>query len=55
MTMLAVFYLDNCTKFLFYGVITAGFPQTLEIMKNLEKALKKVPCMEKSWNLKKPE
>ena len=27
-----------------------GFPRALE---NLEKAQKKVPCMEKSWNLKK--
>ena len=29
----------------------AGFPQALEIMENLENNEKKVPCMEKSWNL----
>ena len=34
---------------------TTGFPQALEITENLENPLKKVPCMEKSWNLKKPE
>ena len=32
---------------------TTGFPQALEIMENLKKSLKKAPCMEKSWNLKK--
>ena len=31
-----------------------GFPQALEIMENLENH-KKVPCLEKSWNLKNPE
>ena len=34
--------------------LDAGFPQSLEIMENLE-IIKKIPCMEKSWNLKKPE
>ena len=34
-------------------VSTAGFLQALEIMENLENHEKKVPCMEKSWNLKK--
>ena len=29
-----------------------GSPQALEILENLE-ITKKVPCMEKSWNLKK--
>ena len=29
-----------------------GFPQALEIMENLE-ITKKIPSMEKSWNLKK--
>ena len=29
--------------------------QALEIMENLENHQKKVPCMKKSWNLKKPE
>ena len=33
----------------------SGFPQALEIMENLEYHKKKIPCMEKSWNLKKPE
>ena len=32
----------------------AGFPQALVIMENLEHH-KKVTCMKKSWNLKKPE
>ena len=31
--------------------ITEGFPQALENLENH----KKVPCIEKSWNLKKPE
>ena len=31
----------------------SGFPRALEIMENLENYKKKVPCMEKSWNLKK--
>ena len=35
-------------------IIHAGFPQALKIMEHLE-SQKKVPCMEKSWNLKKPE
>ena len=30
-----------------------GFPQAQEIMESLENQKKKVPCMEKSWNLKK--
>ena len=33
----------------------SGFPQALEIMENLENHQKKVPWMEKSWNLKKSE
>ena len=33
--------------------INSGFPQALEIMENLEITKKKVPCMKKSWNLKK--
>ena len=36
-------------------MIISGFPQTLEIMETLEKHEKKVPCMEKSWNLKKQQ
>ena len=36
-----------------YAADITGFPQALEIMENLE-IHKKVPCMEKSWNLKKP-
>ena len=32
-------------------MLITGFPQALEIMENLENH-KKVPCMEKSWNLK---
>ena len=39
----------------FYYMNTLGFPRALEIMENLENYKKKVPCMEKSWNLKKPE
>ena len=35
-------------------VLSAGFSKALEIMESLENN-KKVPCMEKSWNLKKPE
>ena len=35
-----------------YDFSKTGFPQALEIMENLENH-KKVPCMEKSWNLKK--
>ena len=35
-------------------VSNSGFPQALEIMENLE-IHKKVPCIEKSWNLKKTE
>ena len=31
---------------------STGFPQALEIMENLENH-PKIPCMEKSWNLKK--
>ena len=34
---------------------SSGFPRALEIMENLENHEKKVPCMEKSWNLKNPE
>ena len=34
--------------------LPTGFPQALEIMENLENH-KKVPCLEKSWNLKKTE
>ena len=33
----------------------SGFPQALEIVENLENHKEKVPCMEKSWNLKKTE
>ena len=35
-------------------LVPSGFPQALEIMENPEN-YKKVPCMEKSWNSKKPE
>ena len=34
------------------NALPEGFPQVLEIMENLENHIKKVPCMEKSWNLK---
>ena len=36
----------------FTGKTSTEFPQGLETMENLE-ITKKVPCMEKSWNLKK--
>ena len=32
--------------------LVPGFPQVLEIMENLENH-KKVPCLKRSWNLKK--
>ena len=35
----------------FYAVELSGFPQALVNLENQEK----VPCMEKSWNLKKTE
>ena len=41
-------------KILIETFITSGFPQALEIMENLENPRKKVPCMENSWNWKKP-
>ena len=41
--------------FVFFESEKAGFPQALEIMVKPGKSLKKVPCMEKSLNLKKPE
>ena len=33
--------------------LQTGFPKALEIMENLENHKKKVPCVEKSWSLKK--
>ena len=44
---------DACPVSAVWPTILPGFPQALEIMENLKSHQKKVPCMEKSWNLKK--